>query len=532
MSFFLFLAQATPVPSPEASPSATPVVEAANAVAALTPDDIHQAVIYTSIALAIYLGLLIVGRWVKRRLHVPLGWFYNLFAFSMGMFLPLQFLKVPNEDVFDKHVDAVVVLTGAFVAISFLRHYLFDGAARGPGNTKVSKFLSQIVSIIIFLAALAIVLQVIYGQQVPGLLAGAGIVGLVLGLALQDTLSNIFSGFAIYFGGQFKSGDWLNIGDHNAQIMEVNWRSTRLRTEDNIYLDIPNSNITKETVVNFTHPTPLHALRIEIGLDYDVPPTKVRQVLIESTQMVDGVLCEPAPTVFLKDFAASSITYEIKFWMNDHSKYEETNSAIRTNLWYALRRNNISIPYPIQLEAHYEPSQPTIDRKAVIREALGKIFFAECLNEIQIGQLIDRANVVHFGLSEQIIRQGQDDSSMYVILEGRADIIVEAGGVSRTVATIGAGDCIGEMSLLTGECRSATVRALDDVRAVEISKAILAPLIAASPELLEVLSDLLAHRRMQNEGVLAKALSEAQLCATHENYRSGFLTKLKSFFAI
>jgi len=521
-SFFLFLAQATPVPSPAQAEAVTPLT-----------DGINLAVIYTSIALAIYLGLLIVGRWIKRQLHVPLGWFFNLFALSMGLFLPMQFLAVPGEKLFGEHVDAAVVLTGAFVAISFLRHYLFDIAARGDGtNAKVPKFLSQIISIIIFLAALAIVLQVIYGQQVPGLLAGAGIVGLVLGLALQDTLSNIFSGFAIYFGGQFKAGDWLKVGDHNAEIMEVNWRSTRLRTEDNIYLDIPNSNITKETVVNFTHPTPLHALRIEIGLDYEVPPTRVRQVLIEAVQMAEYVVSEPAPTVFLKDFAASSITYEIKFWMNDHSKYEETNSAVRTNLWYALRRANISIPYPIQLEAHYEPSTPAVDRKALISEALGKIFFAECLNGTQIAQLIDRAQVSHFGQGEQIIRQGQHDSSMYVIMEGRADIVVEASGVSRTVATIGAGDCIGEMSLLTGECRSATVLALEDTHAVEISKATLAPLIAESPELLEVLSDLLARRRMQNEGVLARALSEAQLSATHEDYRSGFLTKLKSFFAI
>jgi small-conductance mechanosensitive channel len=530
MNFIYILAQAvTPSPSPEPSP--TP--DAATSVAAVfTPAGLNAALIYTSVALALYVILMIIGRWVKRRLHVPLGWFYQLFAFSMALFLPLQFFAVPGELELGEHIDAAVVLTGAFVAISFLRHYLFDIASRGNNNGKVPKFLSQIISIIIFLVALAIVLQVIYGQEVPGLLAGAGIAGLVLGLALQDTLSNIFSGFAIYFGGQFKAGDWLKVGDQNAEIMEVNWRSTRLRTEDNIYLDIPNSNITKETVVNFTHPTPLHALRIEIGLDYEVPPTRVRQVLIEATQMAEHVLCEPAPIVFLKDFAASSITYEIKFWMNDHSKYEEANSAVRTNLWYALRRANISIPYPIQLEASYEPSTPVVDRKSLIGGALGKIFFAECLNETQIAQLINRAQVNHFGQGEQIIRQGQHDSSMYVIMEGRADIVVEASGVTRTVATIGAGDCIGEMSLLTGECRSATVLALEDTHVVEISKSILAPLIAESPELLEVLSDLLARRRMANEGVLARALSEAQLCATHEDYRSGFLTKLKSFFAI
>lgn len=520
---------ASPSPSPEASPAAKILGDQAFAKGLAYTNLI---LIYAGSAILIYLLLLLVGRVLKRRLHVPLGWFYHLFCFSMALFVPSLLPSLKAFDNLDTHIDAAVVITGSFVAISTLRHYLFDVlGSRQTGSVKVPKFLSQIGSVTIFLVATGIVLKVIYHQDVPGLLAGAGIAGIVLGLAAQETLSNIFSGFAIYFGGQFKAGDWLQIGEHHAEIMEVNWRSTRLRTTDDVYLDIPNSSITKETLVNFTHPHRLHAMRMEIGLEYDAPPTKVKRILVEAALMAPHVSKERTPTVFLRDFAASSITYQIKFWMEDHSRLNETLSDIRTNLWYALRRHNISIPYPIQMEMHYEmPSKSPTDKSSV-QDALTKVFFHKCLTDSQVSHLVDCANLYEFGINEQIIRQGEDGSSMFIITEGRADVVVEINGSPRSVAQIGPGDCLGEMSLLTGEKRSATIVALSDMKVVELDKETLAPLIAESPELVEQLSDTLAHRRMQNEAA-AEALSASQMAARQKDYRSNFLNRLHSFFKI
>ncbi|CAN5426449.1 mechanosensitive ion channel family protein [soil metagenome] len=495
----------------------------------------NLVLLYVGLALVIYFLMMLAGRVIKRRFNLPLGWFYQLFSFSMALFVP-SLLTKNNKDIdnLEIHIHAAVILTGAFVAISVMRHYLFE-VATNPGETsfKVPKFLTQVISLAVVLVAIGIVVRFVYGGDVSGLLTGAGIVGIVLGLAAQETLSNIFSGFAIYFGGQFKSGDWLQIGEHHAEIMEVNWRSTRLRTTDEVYLDIPNSSITKETLVNYTHPTRLHAMRMEIGVDYDSPPTKVKQVLVEAALMAQYVSKDRTPTVFLKDFGDWSITYQIKFWMDDHSRLNETLSDIRTNLWYALRRHDISIPYPIQTEMHYQmPAKKGTDRQ-LVREALSKVFFHECLSEPQVERLVGSASMADYGRGEQLILQGEDGASMFVITEGRADVVVEIGGAPRSVAQISAGDCLGEMSLLTGEKRSATIVALSDMSVVELDKETLAPIIAESPELLERLSDMLARRRMQNEGVaVAQAMSATQLAARQQDYRSNFLNKLKSFFKI
>jgi small-conductance mechanosensitive channel/CRP-like cAMP-binding protein len=491
--------------------------------------DTNEWLLYMAAAVTIYLILLFIGRILKRRLGVPLGWFYQMFCFAMAMFVPSLLPQFTVEDSADPHIRAAALLTATFVVISFVRHFIFDSSRRRSDSASLPKFVSQVVSIIIFLAAMAIILQGIYGLEVPGLLAGAGVAGIVLGLALQDTLGNLFSGFAIYFGGQFKAGDWLLIEGHHAQIIEVNWRSTRLRTIDDIYLDIPNSNITKQTVINYDYPSKLHAMLLDIGLEYDAPPAKVKDVLIEAALSCTNVLRDPRPNVYLKEFGDWAITYELRFWIDDHSLQKDVYSEIRTNLWYALRRHDISIPYPIQGEYHQEFRKPAETGEAV-REALKKAVFYPCLTPPQFEGILQAAKCVTFGSGENIIAQGDAAGPMYILINGQADVLVESDGASTCVARIGCGDCIGEVSVLTGDPRSATVRAAVDCQAVEVSKATLAPVVAASPEFLEALSDLLARRRLQNEGRLAEASgarSERQ-----KDYSAGFLQKLKSFFEI
>lgn len=492
-------------------------------------DSTNQWLIYIGVAIGIYLVLLLIGRVLKRRLGVPLGWFYQMFCFAMALFVPSLAPQLTVEDSADPHIRAAALLTATFVVISFVRHFIFDSSRRRSDSASLPKFVSQVVSILLFLVALSVVLQGIYKVEVPGLLAGAGVVGLVLGLALQDTLGNLFSGFAIYFGGQFKAGDWLLIEDHHAQIVEINWRSTRLRTIDDIYLDIPNSNITKQTVINYDYPSKLHGMLLEIGLEYDAPPARVREVLVEAALNCPHVLREPRPDVCLKEFGDWAITYELRFWIDDHSLHREVYSAIRTNLWYSLRRHDIAIPYPIQGEYSYE-ARPAPSTGTALREALTKAVFYPCLTPAQFEEICAAARCVTFGAGENIITQGDAAGPMYILISGQADVVVNADGAATCVARIGAGDCIGEVSVLTGDPRSATVRATSDCQAVQVSKATLAPVAAASPEFLEALSDLLAHRRLQNEGRLAEASgarSDRQM-----DYRAGFLQKLKSFFEI
>ena len=485
--------------------------------------------LYLGCAIAIYVGLLFGGRILKRMFRIPLSWVYHLFCILAALYLPtlFAFVILPGEN----HLGAALAITAAFVLVGLVRHYFFDLLVPKGEGVQVPKFLGEFVSIAIIVAALLLVLQFFYDIQVPGLLAGAGIIGIVLGLALQDTLGNIFSGFAIYFGGQFKAGDWLLVDGQHAKIVEINWRSTRLRTTDDICLDIPNSNITKQTVVNYNYPTNVHGIRMDIGLEYDAPPTLVKQVLIEAALDCPLVLREPAPSVYLMEFGDWSITYQLRFWLDDHLNYNPANSHIRTNLWYSLRRNNISIPYPIQHEMSLERPRPHIEDRDLIRDSISKAVFAPALSPGQLEEIVNHARIVRFGEGENIIRQDAGAGPMYVIVSGRAEVWIESGDRRTSVAVLEADACIGENSVLTGEKRTATILALEDCLAVEVDKATLAPIVSASPELLESLSELLAQRRMKNEGLVAEAAGSAAH-AKKNNYKAGFLGKLRSFFEV
>jgi len=489
----------------------------------------HIAGIYLGCALAIYLAMLFGGRALKRRFRLPLSWVYHAFCLAAALYLPTLLPEVPIPG--EQHIRAALVITGAFVLVGFVRHYFFDRLPRSGEVAQVPKFLGEFVSIGIIVGAVLAVLQFIYGQKVPGLLAGAGIIGIVLGLALQDTLGNIFSGFAIYFGGQFKAGEGLLVDGHHAKIVEINWRSTRLSTTDAICLDIPNSSITKQTVINYNHPSKAHGLRIDIGLEYGAPPSLVKKILAEAALDCPFVLRDPAPDVFLKDFAAWSVIYELRFWLDDHSHYNPANSHIRTTLWYALRRHNIAIPFPIQHQLHLEKQEPHVEDRDHIRASIQKAVFAPVLSSAQLEKIVEGSRIVRFGHGECIIRQGAEAGPMYVLVSGRAEVWIKSRGTRTPVAVLGPDACIGENSVLTGEARTATILALEDCLAVEVQKSTLAPIISASPDLLESLSELLARRRMANEGLVAEAAGSGNQ-TTQSSYQAGFLGKLRSFFEV
>ena len=151
---------------------------------------------------------------------------------------------------------------------------------------------------------------------------------------MQDLMGNIISGVALQVGKPFQHGDWLLVDSRYAEVIEINWRSTRLRTSDEVSIEIPNRDLAKQTITNLNQPFRLHAMRISVNIDYAAPPTRVKAVLLHAASNAKWVLPSPAPRVFLKNFGDYAVEYEIKFWMDDHTFYNEVCDAIRTNVWY------------------------------------------------------------------------------------------------------------------------------------------------------------------------------------------------------
>ncbi len=488
---------------------------------------------------AIYLGAMAFGRLLKRRGGVRLGAMYQLFCIVIAILLALwvfnfNYPLTPDAgaplDV-RRELGSAATLLGALFLIALMRRFLWEIYFQQQRKTEIPNFLREVVALVVFLVAVLWVMGFSYHQTIPGLLAGSGIAAVILGIAMQDLLGNIISGIALEFGKPFKVGDWLMVEKYSAEVMEVTWRSTRLRTHDNISLEIPNSQLAKATVINLSYPTKLHAMRLRFGIDYAAAPNLVKEVLHKASLSASGVLSKPAPKAMIVEFADSALIYEIKFYLENHAYYSEVVDRIQTNVWYALSRSGIKIPFPtrtLQIEKHAKPP-PQVT--SAMRVALRQRPFFHCLSEEQVDQLFSTSHFARYGTDEKLIEQGAEGHSMFILMRGAAGVYVNRGESLALVATLQGGDYFGEMSLLTGESRTATVIAHGDCDVIEVGKAVFAQIVQENPPLLEKLSDLLAKRRLETEGVGASG-SEKSLKSKEMEYKAGFLQKLYSIFEL
>ncbi len=503
-------------------------------VAADTEVDLEAAGETVALAVGIYLVLLTTGKLLKRQVGVSLGRVFQCFSAAAGAYGAATYLVpwMPGRT----ELGALTALLGTGVFVRLVDQYFWRLYFEGRRKIPVPKFIREVTAGLLFVAVVLLVIQYGYGKPIPGLLAASGVVGIVLGFAMQDSLGNIIAGFALQFGRPFQIGDWLLVDGQSVQAVEINWRSTRFITNDEVQLDVPNQHLVRQSITNYHGGGSVHGMRLEIGLESDLAPNHAKDVLLLAAASAEGVLAEPVPNVFLKNFGDSAVIYEVRFWIDNHRRYNAIADAVRTNIWYALHRHRINVPYPtrtLHLDRTHTAARSESQREhraSVLDLMRGQPLFETMGNE-HVQMVIDRCHAQRFGRGEAIIREGADGASMFVLVSGEASVIVGRAEHGTRVATLNAGDCFGEMSLLTGEKRSASVVAISDCKVLEITKPLFAEIIAEDDGLLPRLSELLASRQMQNEGIAAaRAQGGSDLQSKAKEYQAGFLQRLKSFF--
>ena len=474
-----------------------------------------------------------IGRLLKRRAGVGLGLLYQLFCLTLAFYAAIAVWGVHAS--WRNHVGALLSLLSTVVVVALVNRYVWDFYFEKRRRVAIPHLLRETVALLIFLIALVLVLSVGYHAEaeLKGLLAGSGVAAIIIGFAAQSVLGNIAAGIALQINRPYRVGDWLRVGENYGEVMEINWRSTRLRTNDTIYLDIPNAEVARQTIINLHYPTSLHAMRLRIGVDYNSPPNSVKEALMRAADDAEGVVKSPAPKVFMVDFGDHAVIYEIKYYIDDHAAFNEISDALRTNVWYELKRERITIPFPIRtLQIDRRKPEDGRTQQNEARRILQRDPLFQCLSDSQLTTLLTQSEFDYYGSSERIIEESAQGESMFVLLRGNAQVTVDKNGEPIRVGILRAGDCFGEMSLLTGEKRTATVRAEGDCYVLEIGKPVMGEVIRESPACLEQLSALLARRRMENEGIIREASAGDRDGNTEREYSDTFLRKLRSFFEL
>lgn len=324
----------------------------------------------------------------------------------------------------------------------------------------------------------------------------------VVGFALQDTLGNAFAGLAIQIEKPFHQGHWIRVGELEGKVEEITWRATKLRTKAGTFVVVPNNVISRESIVNFSEPIVPTRIVVDVGADYGVPPNEVKRAIHEAIENASLALHEPPPDVVLMDFGSSAITYRARFWVEDYAKDEIARDQVRTGIYYSFRRHGIEIPWPIQIEyARQEPPRRTVDVTSRFAELLSGVEVFAALTDDERRELARESEERLFAAGEAIVREGKPGSSMFVIERGQVVVTVAPGVIP--VAELGPGAFFGEMSLLTGNPRNATVRAVEDSVLMEITAAAFRQFVLGRQEIVDRVLPAVSKRQQQRDASLA-----------------------------
>lgn len=468
------------------------------------------------------------------RLLVPLLASGALFAALW--FLSVQPLTVPGVgdiryQLFGRNLRWLKFV--AWIPLIFFIVRLIDSAAFDWANARRARhvaapvLLREIVSIGLFLTLIAWVTTKTLGVAVTAWLATGTVLAAVLGLALQETLGNLFAGIALHLEDDFEIGDVIRSGDVIGIVENSRWRGTRLRTFNNNVVIVPNALLARERLEVFPR-TNLNARVLQVGVDYSVAPAKVISVLTQAMQNVQGISRDIPPLARVGGFADSALTYEVKYHTHDYSRRDSIDAEIRKAIWYALRRNGMAIPFPIRAVQRYHPEARN-DHEVPLEELTTRLREVDILSPLSAeshASIAAAAHVHFYARGETIIRHGTEGSSMFIVHDGTVGVRMvddDATGGYREVAQLGAGGFFGEMALLTGERRTADVVAVTDVHTIEIAKEALAPVLHDHPELASTITAKVMERRDRLDSLRS---------GSHDEEQRSVLMRIRTWFGI
>jgi small-conductance mechanosensitive channel/CRP-like cAMP-binding protein len=367
----------------------------------------------------------------------------------------------------------------------------------------------------------------------PGsILTTSALLTAVVGLAMQDTLGNLVSGLALQLQRPFDVGDWVEIdgGQQAGRIAEVTWRATTIMTLDHVEVILPNANLAKAAIRNYSRPSPVARRRVIVNASYASAPAIVHEVLIGSVAEVPGVLASPKPGARTRSFGESAIEYEVLFYIDDFERALVIEGAVHDRIYYAFARTGIEMPFPTRTLIQ-SPQDAGARREATRQRCAAAIGWLPLLQPLPLDArevLAARASLKTYGPGEAVVRKG--DASLELFLIERGAVAVELprdGGGAAELARLGPGQCFGEMGLLTGESRSATVRAVTLCDTVVIDRESFHQVLGAHPEVVDRLGNLLAAR--QAEISVARAAETPQVVAERSRR---LISQIREFFKL
>ncbi|HJQ23032.1 MAG TPA: mechanosensitive ion channel family protein [Blastocatellia bacterium] len=379
------------------------------------------------------------------------------------------------------------------------------------------------------------------GVDVAGVVATSAVITAIIGFSLQDTLGNIMGGLALQMEHTIHVGDWVRIDQQEGQVKEIRWRQTAIETRNWDTVVIPNGVLMKSQVVvlgrRVGQPRQ-HRQWVYFNVDFRYAPTQVIATVEKAlcAEAIPDVASHPPPHCLVVDFKDSYAVYAARYWLTDLAQTDPTDSVVRARIYSALRRADIPLSMPAQALFLTQESESRRERKrdeeiARRLDALAHIELFQPLSDEEKHRLAARLRPAPFVRGEVMTRQGDEAHWLYVIVEGEAEVQLKIEGRTEKVAVLGSGDYFGEMGMMTGEARRATVVARSDVKCYRLDKTAFHDIIHDRPEIAEAISHTLAKRRVELEAI-RESLTEEIIRQRMQHTQRDLLRRIRDFFKL
>ncbi len=465
-------------------------------------------------AIALVVGtpaaILVLGEAIARlgRLGHPLAntltGVRNIFVPIAAVYLMVRYVaEVEGDSVFVRVLLTLLAVSVLNTVLSLFNVLLFATAAHTTWQARTPKLVREVARFALVVVGSGFALSSVWHIDLGSLVAALGVGSIVLGLALQEPLGNLFSGLMLTFERPFEVGDWIQVGDKAGEVVEINWRAVHILTSSKELQVIPNSSLAKNNFGNYSRPTRHFADTLELSFSAAEAPNRVKAMLLEVLAGTPGVLLDPAPSVRTASHSTTAIVYKVGFHVADYRELGGVRDEVLTRLWYAARREGLTDLPPAQASIQLTKEEAEAPANRSLEDDLLRPFRQFGLAEVEeVAKQLRRRAVKRYARGERVMVEGEPFAGLYLVLNGEAALTVRDGsGEEPGIAQVTRGDFFGEKSLLSCHTSDVTVTAVSDLEVLVLDSDQLHALLERTPRLAREIGQVMEARRQASQRV-------------------------------
>ncbi len=521
---------------------------------------IFQVVFFLALVLVSFLITGPVRRWNRPKSEGEKGWGRALRFLAGKIAFPLAVLILTRPLYYGAAALGQLRLPAAYLSgwLAFWAALLFlnilEALALQVYNLRgrafpVPALLRNIIRFLYLLAAVFAILRFGLRIDISPLLASTALLTAVIGFALQGVLGNLLGGMSLHLTRSMVPGDWIRVGDDEGRVVATNWRETRLRTLGGHTIVVPNSIVSSSVVRNLSTPTPVRRHEINVGASYSDAPGEVIAALESAALQVPEVLRRPKPNAYVTEYQDYGINYVLRYWSKRYFDRTPVDGDVGRMIWYEFKRRGIEIPFPmsdkllndfmavVYRQRKLPPDDGELERRGrvlAVSELWSRVLVGRegkpLLDREDAGKLAPELRFVRYTDGETLFNQGEEGENCYIVVKGKLKVsIAGEEGIPAVEIEIGPRGLVGEMSLLTGFPRTATVTASGETELLEVNRSAFTRLLGLRPEIPEKLADLAADRAEKNAVALEQFQARRQEDLSSSLKRENILKRFLHF---